>query len=700
MKKKILLLITLFITTFTFGQNCHFRYSNAGALNVFTFIPDTTFHNPHHYVLWNFGDGNWSSDTLPSHAYNSLGRFNVCFSIYDANQTLICSWCDSVTPGTPSSGSCNFTSTAISNNSFVFQTHTGSASHTVWDFGDNSTGTGDSIPHTYNHTGTYLVCMNEVDDNSGSILCTHCSHVTVNSTTANCSFFASVDTLHGTAVFYAQPSASGSIISWDFGNGVVGTGNVFTFTSLGTYRVCMTETNSAHAVLCSYCDSVTIGHHVNTNCSFTSLPDAQNPSLIYFTSNVAAGSTVVWSFGDNSTLQSGLNVSHVYNSTGPFRVCMTSTLNGASCTSCDSVRPGSVHSNCTFTYMHDPVHDNIVSFAASVSAPGTAITWNFGDGSSGSGMTASHVFPASGTYTVCMYESDSTTHILRCSTCLHITVTLTTPGCQAYYIGVNAGLTGYFIDLSNVNPGTATYTWYFGDNTFSHTRFPHHTYSTQGTYYVCLSVADQGCTDQYCSWITVDSVINHAPVCNAFFTTVQLAPFQFVVVNLSNGVNPNFTWDFGDGSPTSSLAYPSHFYTSTGSYNLCLTVSNSTCTSTYCDTLSVDALGNVFRGQAGFTINVLSPDQLTGVPEVSALKFFDVYPNPVTSALTVSLADDMNRGATYTYTVYALDGTEVTTGKLSAAVSKLNVERWHSGLYILEVRNDAGFKSYQKIIKQ
>jgi PKD repeat protein len=45
----------------------------------------------------------------------------------------------------------------------------------------------------------------------------------------------------------------------------------------------------------------------------------------------------------------------------------------------------------------------------------------------------------------------------------------------------------------------------------------------------------------------------------------------------------SWSWNFGDGSPTSNLQNPSHMYTTTGTYTVCLTIETSTsCTSTFC----------------------------------------------------------------------------------------------------------------------
>ncbi|MBN4066113.1 PKD domain-containing protein [Candidatus Amoebophilus asiaticus] len=63
-------------------------------------------------------------------------------------------------------------------------------------------------------------------------------------------------------------------------------------------------------------------------------------------------------------------------------------------------------------------------------------------------------------------------------------------------------------------------------------------------------------------------------------------PFEVNFTDLSTGESPlNYTWDFGDGTPSSSIQSPTHTFTSSGSYIVSLIVQdNWGCV----DTLSMD----------------------------------------------------------------------------------------------------------------
>jgi PKD repeat protein len=172
-------------------------------------------------------------------------------------------------------------------------------------------------------------------------------------------------------------------------------------------------------------------------------------------------------------------------------------------------------------------------------------------------------------------------------------------------------------------------------------------------------------------------------------------------VNLSSGFNLSFMWDFGDGSPVSTLPYPQHFYSSTGTYNVCLTVADpSGCTSTYCDTLTVDSLGNIiYRGlTSGFALNVFSPNQLTGVNNIQTDIISGIYPNPASSELTIKLTQKFDRNVQYK--ILGIDGKTVSTGALSQIENRININSIESGAYLLELTTSDGNRITKHFVKQ
>ena len=130
--------------------------------------------------------------------------------------------------------------------------------------------------------------------------------------------------------------------------------------------------------------------------------------------------------------------------------------------------------------------------------------------------------------------------------------------------------------------------------------------------------------------------------CNASyqFDTVLTGMGQVVLYNTttvdslySQNGTVSYLWDFGDGT-VDTAKYPTHVYTQAGVYALCITVTAvvqnanmvSTCTDTYCDTLTIDSSGVVSFKNVNVVLNVYNPNQM-GLDEKD-LVGFKLYPNP------------------------------------------------------------------------
>ena len=121
---------------------------------------------------WSFDDGNFSTLQNCSHNYSNVGIFNVTLTITDsANKTA------NVTKQVETYNSNPFASYTVNstlvmvNNSLTFNSTSsdidGSIVNCTWYFGDNTTGFGPNITHTYTKSGFYTVSL-EVTDNDNS----------------------------------------------------------------------------------------------------------------------------------------------------------------------------------------------------------------------------------------------------------------------------------------------------------------------------------------------------------------------------------------------------------------------------------------------------------------------------------------------------------------------------------------------------
>lgn len=200
--------------------------------------------------------------------------------------------------------------------------------------------------------------------------------------------------------------------------------------------------------------------------------------------------------------------------------------------------------------------------------------------------------------------------------------------------------------------------------------------STAGTYSVQVS-DNLGCV------LNDDITLTTGTAPNAVFTasgtSVPLfAPIQFTDAS-TNGATSWF-WDFGDGS-TSTLQNPSHSYVAMGSFNVCLTVSNGTCTNTFCDEVIINA-----------PVEIIDP-LFEGAVQV--------YPNPNNGAFSIDF--DLSKAVDMNITVMSLTGQTVFNRDLRGvrvhheAIDLRNVA---SGMYFVRIVSSKGDELIKKVIKE
>jgi PKD repeat protein len=197
--------------------------------------------------------------------------------------------------------------------------------------------------------------------------------------------------------------------------------------------------------------------------------------------------------------------------------------------------------------------------------------WAFGDGTTSTLTSPTHVYNLPGEYTVALTATN-----LAGSDTATDTVTVYSKPAVDFAAAPLTGtypLTVTFTSTATTTPlgdPTLAYLWQFGDG--GSTRLPHPTYvyTKLGIYTVTLQVnnAAGGATLTRTSCITA-----YEPV-KAGFTaspTVGVAPLTVHFTDTSTGSVAAWEWAFGDGA-SSALRHPSHTYTVAGVYTVSLTV--------------------------------------------------------------------------------------------------------------------------------
>jgi len=170
-----------------------------------------------------------------------------------------------------------------------------------------------------------------------------------------------------------------------------------------------------------------------------------------------------------------------------------------------------------------------------------------------------------------------------------------------------------FIDTST-DPdggGVAAWNWDFGDGATSTEQNPVHRYALNGLYPVTLTVTD---ADGAVARIEQTVIVkNTAPVAAFSFKDTGTLVVEFTDASTdADGTIVAWSWNFGDGSPASSVQNPVHTYAVGGSYEVTLTVTdNDGAGATVKKTVEVNALP---------VVEIISPqagDLWVGVREIT-----------------------------------------------------------------------------------
>ena len=346
----------------------------------------------------------------------------------------------------------------------------------TWDFGDGTTGLGVAMSHTYAATGLYAVTLT-VMDNDGL----------TGSVTQNAPHppglppFAAFNLVYDTTEFRGEVRADaydsydpdGTIVQydWTFGDraGSSGVRAIHTYAAPGTYTITMTvtdndglTTSAQRTVIISDMPAATFEHHGGFGLEVT--VDASG-------SYTNPGGTILsydWDFGDGGT-GSGVVASHKYLFVGEYSyytICLTVTdSDGLKAMACKIVGVVDYHPSPSYTYLVDVF---TVSVDGSMSWDDTGIVsyaWSWGDGTFGTGITASHTYALPGTYTIGLTVTDEngqTSEATREVLVPPLPIPSFTYTVSGSTVCVDAsGSSGY--------GGIVSYTWDWGDGSASET---------------------------------------------------------------------------------------------------------------------------------------------------------------------------------------------------------------------------------------
>ncbi len=228
-----------------------FYYYQVDPVDPYTFAFVNMSYGNYTQVTWDFGDSTFSGEPNPVHTFPGEGTYNVCLTISDGD---ICNstYCEFVYTGGGMNGCENYFIYYYTNNELFTVTFEGFllngqyAQSYWWDFGDGTTGEGQTVTHTYTsgqgNNGIYMVGLSTMVMDSMGDSCFYTSYQEVwLENQSECESFIMPINMYGLTVDFQGYTISPfeTTYTWEFGDGVTGTGEFVshTYPAPGMYNV-------------------------------------------------------------------------------------------------------------------------------------------------------------------------------------------------------------------------------------------------------------------------------------------------------------------------------------------------------------------------------------------------------------------------------------------------------------------------------
>jgi PKD repeat protein len=459
-----------------------------------------------------------------------------------------------------------------------------------WDFGDNTTGTGVTVIHQYSRAATFTVTLTVTSETGQTATTSRTINVTaaLPPTAAQFIFSPATPGVNQPVIFTAVTAAAvGFTFTWDFGDGSPpgsGASVTHTFARAGTYNVGLRVTNGGGQTATSARTVTASATSPQVIASFTFSPTQPGLNQDVFFNAIASmpsSGTFAWSFGDGSR-GSGVNPTHQYAASGTYTVTLTVTNDiGQSNTTTRNVTVSATSPQVVANFTFSPVTPGTsqdVSFNAISSTPSNGtFTWDFGDGTRGTGVSTTHQYAQASTYTVSLTVTNSVGQSNTTSKTITVSATSTQVVANFVFSPTTPGTNqDVFFNAISSTPTTGTFIWDFGDGTRGTGLSPTHQFTTGGTFTVTLLLTSGAQSSTISKTITVT-----APAISASFIFSPTDPgiaagtnaVNFDATGSSSGVT-TWTWDFGDGT-TGTGQKLSHTFTKAGTWVVRLTVTDS-----------------------------------------------------------------------------------------------------------------------------
>ncbi len=381
--------------------------------------------------LWDFGDGNTSTDENPVHAYTDAGIYEVSLTIVsetgcEANSTEhVC--VGYIDPGDPE---CSLEpnveqldSLTFAFSAEFFTLDSAAAQSWFWDFGDGNTSTDESPIHTYDEDGLYEVTL-FVTSTSGCEVELSFPVFTDQPPSTDCELYIDYEdidslTFEFSSEVFGLTGDPVDVLSyfWEFDDGTTSNdpNPTHIFSDEGIYSVELTVLTEDSCLVTASAVIVVGDSPVDTfffGCqAMFFVADVSPDSLTLFFEDLSFGSPTewYWEFGDGETSEDQ-NPSHTYEEPGVYQVELSiltvtgceSNISFEICVMEDCPWQGEQDCQALFIPLPDSLGGLGFEFVDLSYSPNPIQAWNwdFGDGETSNEQSPYHEYAQHGVYTV------------------------------------------------------------------------------------------------------------------------------------------------------------------------------------------------------------------------------------------------------------------------------------------------------------
>ena len=368
--------------------------------------------------LWDFGDGNTSSEINPSHQYDTSGVFNVIYYYSDVNNCSDFSTHEITVFERTDAIFTSSTNNACVNTEIEFSgSNDSNIVNWEWDFGDGTTGNGQNITHIYNSWGNLDVILTTYDANG-------CSESTLQTFVIAQPPIAdfTYDIIICDSIQFNDISTSAdgyNLVTWywEFGDGA--TSDLqnpkhqyphSTTPGGEIYSVNLFVVADSNGFVCS--DSIAIDVVVpeipDIFFTFTPDPTCFGDTTSFFGESGYQIDQWLWNFDDGS-FSSNQYANHLFADTGVYNVGLNILDTNGCVNNLVQVLRVNPIPDVSFTMDNAVIcHENAVSFFGDGSSNVEIWYWDFDDGTFSYEQNPIHYFTSGGTYEVSLTITDST----------------------------------------------------------------------------------------------------------------------------------------------------------------------------------------------------------------------------------------------------------------------------------------------------